>query len=146
MLDIDFFNKKVLDFGTGTGVLAILAQKMGAYNVLAIDYDENCITNAQENINLNSVLNISLKKNNSLSDETGCYDIILSNITRNIILLNLPDIARLLIENGTFVASGFYVDELSFLKEKAILPVQSFWRFFQWLSCCLFYRCLRYSS
>ena len=50
MKKINFKNKKVLDFGTGTGMLAILAEKLGATSVLAIDYDEWSINNALENI------------------------------------------------------------------------------------------------
>ena len=66
MKTIDFKNKKVLDFGTGTGILAILAEKLGADSVLAIDYDEWSINNATENIRPNNCKRIIIKQKSNI--------------------------------------------------------------------------------
>ena len=66
MQKINFKNKKVLDFGTGTGILAILAEKLGAASVLAIDYDEWSINNASENIEANNCKRIITEQRNNI--------------------------------------------------------------------------------
>jgi ribosomal protein L11 methyltransferase len=88
MEGLDFSNKTVFDFGTGTGVLAILAEKAGAKAITAIDNDEWSINNAIENFNSNSCHKILLSNNKEITGE-GVFDIILANINRNIILQNL---------------------------------------------------------
>ncbi len=87
MEHIDFKNKTVLDFGTGTGILAILAKKLGAKKVTAIDNDKWSITNAAENFLANGIHNIELIKKDDINGFDQ-YDIILSNINLNIILAN----------------------------------------------------------
>jgi ribosomal protein L11 methyltransferase len=105
METIDFAGKKVLDFGTGTGVLAILAEKLKAGEVTAIDYDDWSITNAGENIIQNKCSRITLEKADGIyRDEI--YDIILANINKNVILQNLPALAKHLCSNGVLIVSG----------------------------------------
>src|SRR5205085_7037613 len=84
MQDVDFKNKKVLDFGTGTGILAILAEKLGATKITAIDNDEWSISNANENIKTNNCRNIQLLLSDSpmLSQK---FDVILANINKSVI-------------------------------------------------------------
>jgi ribosomal protein L11 methyltransferase len=91
MNEIDFVNKAVIDFGTGTGVLAILADKMGAAKIDAIDNDDWSIENANENIVTNGCSNISLRKAENLN-ESPVADVIIANINLNIILANLTAI------------------------------------------------------
>lgn len=105
MRHIDFKDKNVLDFGTGTGILAILAEKCGAKHVLAIDNDEYCIKNAAENIVVNQCSIITVEKRDS-TQATGVFDIILANITRNIIIENLPYIWQHLTAAGVLLVSG----------------------------------------
>ncbi|HMO61868.1 MAG TPA: 50S ribosomal protein L11 methyltransferase [Ferruginibacter sp.] len=93
MEGINFTQKKVLDFGTGTGVLAILAEKMGAAAVLAIDYDEWSITNAIENCEINQCLHCTVQQADAVP-ATGLYDIILANINLNVLLANMPALAK----------------------------------------------------
>jgi ribosomal protein L11 methyltransferase len=78
MENIDFSNKTVLDFGTGTGILAILAKKLGAGKVLAIDYDEWSINNAKENFTANNCTDIVLVQEDNL-DGLETFDVILAN-------------------------------------------------------------------
>jgi ribosomal protein L11 methyltransferase len=110
MKDLEFRGKAVFDFGTGTGILSILAEKMGALFVLAIDIDPWSIENSKENLERNSCTNISVELSSSLPDQV--FDIILANINRNIILQYLPQIRRNMNENSQLLLSGLLtVDE-----------------------------------
>ena len=104
MRDMDFKNKSVLDFGTGTGILAILAEKLGASNITAIDIDEWSITNAMENIEQNKSEKIKIKLSSQIPDQT--FDIILANINRNIIFQNLEFLKKAICEKGYILMSG----------------------------------------
>ena len=106
MEHIDFVNKHVLDFGTGTGVLAILAEKLGASKVFAIDNDEWSITNTKENIELNGSTKIEVELHNEIP-EGDQYDIILANINLNVILSNLKKIASVSKTGTKVLLSGF---------------------------------------
>ena len=95
----------ILDMGTGTGVLAIMAAKLGAKHVVAVDIDENSVRNAQENAAANGVkIDVRLGAN----VPNGAYDLIMANIHRNILLLQLPDYTRTLNPGGELWLSGFY--------------------------------------
>ncbi len=105
MKEIDFENKSVLDFGTGTGILAILAEKLGAKEILAIDNDECCIENSIENVQSNCCSKISIeKKYTPKSDQK--FDIILANINKNVILENIHLLTSQLNEKGIILMSG----------------------------------------
>ncbi len=106
MHHIDFVGKTVLDFGTGTGVLAILASKMGAKNVMAVDYDEWSIANTTENISQNECTNILVRQSDTIpSDAT--YDIILANINLNVIVSNIAFIVKASLKGSIIILSGF---------------------------------------
>ncbi|HUR66651.1 MAG TPA: 50S ribosomal protein L11 methyltransferase [Chitinophagaceae bacterium] len=110
MRSIDFKGKKVFDFGTGTGILAILAEKLGAATITAIDNDDWSIANAKENIDQNDCSKIKLEqKDNAIMDEK--YDIILANINKNVILGNLAPLSGQLIPQGTMLISGFLKED-----------------------------------
>lgn len=105
MRDIDFENKSVADFGTGTGILAIMAIKLGSKSVWAIDNDDWSIENATENIAKNNCQNISLEK----KDEFGKgqkFEVVLANINRNVILENVKQIAACMAAGSTLLLSG----------------------------------------
>ena len=109
MKEIDFVGKAVLDFGTGTGVLAILANKLGASNILAIDYDEWSITNTIENIEQNGSKNIRVAQLSTLPSDVK-FDIILANINLNVILTSLKEIVSSS-SSGTYILlSGFLLE------------------------------------
>jgi ribosomal protein L11 methyltransferase len=105
MRHLDLKNRSVLDFGTGTGVLAILACKMGAGSVLAMDSDDWSIENATENAEVNGCSDILVEKRDSL-DGTGRFDFILANINLRVILENLKYIRQHLTRSGVFIGSG----------------------------------------
>ncbi|HET9744593.1 MAG TPA: 50S ribosomal protein L11 methyltransferase [Chitinophagaceae bacterium] len=118
MKAIDFTNKSVLDFGTGTGILAILAIKSGAENVCAIDNDEWSIANAAENFNKNDCKKIVLKKApNALSDMN--FDIVLANVNKSVILQNLNTWRDQLKMGGSLLLSGLLETEKNQILEKA---------------------------
>jgi ribosomal protein L11 methyltransferase len=106
MKEIGFKNKDVFDFGTGTGILAILAEKLGARQVIAVDNDEWSIYNAIENIERNESKKVIVVENSTISGKDK-YDIILANINKNVILDNFNSLANHLADTGILVISGF---------------------------------------
>jgi ribosomal protein L11 methyltransferase len=115
MQHIDFINKNVVDFGTGTGVLAILASKLGATSILAIDYDEWSIENAKENLLQNNTPIIELLQDDELQSNST-FDIILANINLNIILQNMTSIAASSKPGSTILLSGFLKEDEAAIK------------------------------
>lgn len=110
MKSIDFQGKLVFDFGTGTGILAILAEKLGAAGVLAVDNDDWCIENASENTLINQCNNIDIQKVND-SNTGKMFDIIIANINRHILLANMAVMSASLVQNGVLVLSGLLTDD-----------------------------------
>ncbi len=116
MRNLSWKNKMVFDFGTGTGILAILAEKLGAQKIWAIDNDDWCIENATENIAINDCQIIQIEKADS-AEMKEKYDIILANINKHIILANIPFLNQILQKKGTILLSGLLVeDEADILK------------------------------
>lgn len=106
MQHINFTGKIVLDFGTGTGILTILAKKLGAKKVVAIDNDEWSINNAKENITANNSTDIALlQKDNLRGLET--FDIILANINLNVITGCIPQLKMVCHHSSQLLLSGF---------------------------------------
>jgi ribosomal protein L11 methyltransferase len=118
ILDDDFEGKTVLDMGCGTGVLAILARKRGAVDVEAIDIDEWCFLNTQENVERNHCPEIKAFQGDSSLLKDKKYDVILANINRNILLEDIPTYANCLNKGGTLFLSGFYLDDLDAISSK----------------------------
>ena len=119
MRKMDFEGKKVLDFGCGTGVLAILAAKMGAKAILGVDIDDNAYMNSVHNCTQNNVSNIAVLKGDLLvTDPT--YDIILANINRHVILDTLPSLSEKLSPGANLLISGILHSDVSLI-EKALL-------------------------
>jgi ribosomal protein L11 methyltransferase len=104
MQNIDFNNKSVFDFGTGTGILAILAEKCGAKEITAIDNDEWSYKNAEENIEMNGCKNVFIQQTSLFPSQK--FDIILANINRNIILQYLPHLNNISKEDTIYLFSG----------------------------------------
>jgi len=118
MKEIDHKGKSVLDFGTGTGVLAILADKLGASKIDAIDNDDWSIENANENILDNECSRILLQKADSL-DFANTFDIILANINRNVLLANMEKLQQHLAKEGVLVISGLLEGDRSAIETSA---------------------------
>ena len=102
---LNFQHSTILDMGTGTGVLAIMAAKLGAEKVVAVDIDENSVKNARENAEANDVT-IDVRLGANVPE--GTYNLIMANIHRNILLAQMADYARTLIIGGELWLSGFY--------------------------------------
>lgn len=98
---------EVFDVGTGSGILAIAAAKLGAKSVKAVDIDATAVRVATENIAANDLAGcISVKQGDLLHGTEGQADVIIANIIADIIIMLLPDIPGKLKEGGTFLASG----------------------------------------
>lgn len=113
---LDFIEKKVFDFGTGTGILAILAEKLGAKNIFAIDNDEWSITNAAENIVQNNCVAITVEQYSTIPLPNK-YDIILANINLNVITANIMALKAIANDGCTLLLSGFLKENEIELKE-----------------------------
>jgi ribosomal protein L11 methyltransferase len=120
MLENDFAGKKVLDMGCGTGILAILASKLGAVDVTAIDYDMICYDSTIENAELNNIDNIKALCGSKEVIPNEQYDVILANINRNILLDQMSSYAEALRTGGEIYFSGFYESpDLDIITEEA---------------------------
>lgn len=116
LMQADLKDKTVLDHGTGTGVLAIFAKRLGASEVIAVDIDEKSVENAKENAALNNE-EIEVLLGDTVPE--GTYDLILANIHRNILLANMTAYATHLNENGELWLSGFYESDVPILQAAA---------------------------
>lgn len=119
MLKDDFKSKDVLDMGSGTGVLAILAKKLGAATTVAIDNDEWAYRNALDNIKLNDENEIIVELGDANSLNNRLFDIIIANINRNILLRDMREYVKCLKNNGKIFFSGFYESDLQMIKDEA---------------------------
>ncbi|MCG9881304.1 MAG: 50S ribosomal protein L11 methyltransferase [Bacteroidia bacterium] len=119
MLEMDFNNKSVFDYGSGTGILAILAAKLGAQKIIANDIDTWAAENILENIALNSVQPIEFIEGDLHAIPNQTFDIILANINRNILMESFASLFPLLASAGKLVISGFYTSDLPDLQQAA---------------------------
>ncbi|WP_019988795.1 50S ribosomal protein L11 methyltransferase [Rudanella lutea] len=119
-LSIDHAGKSVLDVGSGTGILAILAARMGAAPVVAFDIEEWAVENAQENAALNDCAAIRVFQGTIADVDTADrYDIVLANINRNVLLTEIPTYAALMNPGGCLLVSGFYEHDAADIDAKA---------------------------
>ena len=125
MEEMDFKDKTVYDFGTGTGILAILSEKLGAAKVLGVDNDDWCIENALENIQNNDCKIISIQKVESAFQAEN-FDIILANVNRHIIEANLLELTQVAKIGGHLVLSGLLIEDQ---EDMINLAVQNGWKF-----------------
>lgn len=116
LISQDLTGKSVLDNGSGTGVLGIMAAKRGAASVIAVDIDDKSVESTRANAELNQV---AIDARLGCEPAPGEYDLILANIHRNILLSQMADYARYLRPNGQLWISGFYEDDIAPLLEEA---------------------------
>ena len=120
ILATDMTGKRVLDMGCGTALLAILARKHGATQVLGIDIDEFAYENALDNIRLNDTADIEIRLGGTDALREGeTFDYILANINRNILLADMSNYAAHMQPGSVIFMSGFYVEDMEMLKEEA---------------------------
>ncbi len=112
LLQLDLENKKVLDMGCGTGILAIFAEMKGANPTDAIDIDNWCYENSLENVTRNKCKNISVYEGDSSLLTNKKYDVIIANINRNILLMDMKIYTNCLNKNGVLLLSGFYQEDI----------------------------------
>ena len=118
LLNLDLKDKKVLDMGCGTGILAILTEMRGANPIDAIDIDNWCYVNSVENVERNHCKHISVYEGEASLLKEKRYDIIIANINRNILLNDIPVYSQCLNKNGVLLLSGFYKDDILMISKK----------------------------
>ncbi|MDR1091919.1 MAG: 50S ribosomal protein L11 methyltransferase [Prevotella sp.] len=114
----DFKGKSVLDMGTGTAILAILASMRGAGPITAIDIDQWAYDNAIENLNLNHIENVDVQIGGAELLGNRTFDIILANINRNILLNDIHIYSSVLNRGGYLYMSGFYEEDTPSIAEE----------------------------
>ena len=137
LAQLDLEGKHVIDAGTGTGILAIMAVKRGAASVFAYDIDEWSVENTKDNLLLNHLPTKDLKDLKDFKDLKvpcvvvacgdsslleGCEkaDLLIANINRNILLQDLPRFAASLKPKGRMILSGFYLSDVPVLTEATV--------------------------
>jgi ribosomal protein L11 methyltransferase len=118
---IDHQGKRVLDVGSGTGILAIMAHLLGAKQVEAFDIDSWCVDNGNENFELNQVATRMGLGTIREVQPKGPYSLILANINKNVLLDELEIYASLLTDQGRLLLSGFYSEDIADLVQAASL-------------------------
>jgi ribosomal protein L11 methyltransferase len=119
-MEIDHYNKRVMDAGCGTAILSVMAAKLGAKEIEAFDIDEWSVSNGKENIEVNACNNIHHQQG-KLSDLglRGKFDIILANINKNVLLDEIKLYQDYLSDKGLLLLSGFYVEDIPDLLREA---------------------------
>ena len=138
MMTIDMVDKKVLDLGTGTGILAIFAEHLGAKEVIAIDNAREAIDCALENININNCKKIKATVSEIEQLEKESFNIILANINRNTLTENAFNISELLRHDDILLISGFYENDIDYISpifEKANLSFKTSISKNTWVAC-----------
>lgn len=118
-----FQGTKVLDMGAGTGILGIVAEKLGAQEVIGIEIDDWVVDNANDNLVVNNCTNTAMLLGTAetlLNYENDYFDVILANIHREIILADLDDYIRVLKPNGLILISGLQLSDLQMVNEVCV--------------------------
>ena len=118
LLALDLENKKVLDMGCGTGILAIFAEMKGAQPIDAIDIDSWCYQNSLENVQRNGCRHIIVLEGDSSLLIGKKYDVVIANINRNILLSDMKTYTDSLSKNGVLLLSGFYKDDITIIENE----------------------------
>ncbi len=119
LFDLNLTGKSVLDAGTGTGILAFVAKKLGASFVRGFDIDEWSVENSIENASLNECEEVEFSRGTILDESARMYDVLLANINRNILLDEMDEYADRIVSGGDLLLSGFYTEDIPMLVERA---------------------------
>ncbi len=118
---LNFEDKTVFDYGCGTGVLAVLAVRLGANKADAVDIDKWAYENTLENLNINNCAKqITTYCGEITVVPAQKYDFVLANINRNVLLDTMPQMAERLKKDGFILLSGFLESDIELIKEKAL--------------------------
>ena len=116
MRDLGLEEKSILDYGTGTGILAILARKLGARIVFGNDIEEPAIENARANAVINETPDIDFELGDINVIPSMKFDVILANINRNVLIDSLDQLKGHLADPGFLVMSGILLQDEEILK------------------------------
>ncbi|MEJ5303593.1 MAG: 50S ribosomal protein L11 methyltransferase [Bacteroidales bacterium] len=120
LLELPLEGRSVLDMGCGTGILAIMAAKLGANPVVAIDNDTWAVSNARDNILINNTPSILIELGDAHAlTQYSSFDVILANINRNILLNDMKEYCKVLNNQGIILFSGFYLNDLPAIEQAA---------------------------
>ncbi|MBN3034087.1 MAG: 50S ribosomal protein L11 methyltransferase [Bacteroidales bacterium] len=119
LLDMDLADKDVADAGCGTGILAILAEKLGSRMILAFDNDEWAYRNALENTSRNGCRRIRVVHGDASQLKATTFDCILANINRNVLIRDIHEYTRSLGKGGHLLMSGFLQEDRGIIDEAA---------------------------
>jgi ribosomal protein L11 methyltransferase len=119
LMELEVAGKDVLDMGCGTGILAILANKSGARSVIGIDNDEWAWRNGMENFRINGLSEENIFAGDASLITPSRYDIILANINRNVLLLDMEVYSNGLRDKGLLQLSGFYEQDVDAIVARA---------------------------
>jgi ribosomal protein L11 methyltransferase len=140
MKSIPFMGTKVLDYGCGTGILAILAEQLGAENIIGVDIEAPAYQNTIENAALNHCQHITAIEGVLDNVQERDFDIVLANINRNVILDSLRPLYAKLVANGLLLASGILLKDQNLIIEQATqngFKLSKSWTRGDW--CCLLF-------
>lgn len=130
IFELETIPENVLDMGTGTGVLAIVAEKLGADRVLAVDIEEWSAENAAENAAMNNCTKIESVWGDVDKIPSEPFGLILANINKNVLKAQMPVYSRNLEHNGTLLLSGFFESDIkemeAFCQDHNLVPVKRF--------------------
>lgn len=122
LLGMNLNGKKVLDCGCGTGILGIVASRLGADRVLGYDIDEWSSENAKHNASINGVGNLDVMLGDAsvldVVDEE--FDVVIANINRNILINDMSAFKRHMKNDGCLILSGFYESDVPMLEKAAM--------------------------
>jgi len=119
LFSLDLKSIDLLDMGSGTGVLGILAEKLGAKYIKAIDIEEGAFLNTIDNCKLNNTKNIIVEKGDSKLLDESLFQVILANINKNILLQDMSVYSSCLKQGGKLLLSGFFTTDIEELKNAA---------------------------
>ena len=118
--EITHKGKRIMDAGSGTGILAIMAMKLGGDSVTAFDVDEWSVENGKENFEINGFPNLDMQTGDIRSVKTlEKYDLILANINKNVLLDEMEVYAHKLFPGGQLLLSGFYEADIPDIRQQA---------------------------
>jgi ribosomal protein L11 methyltransferase len=116
----DLKNKTILDFGSGTAILSILSEKLGAKEVDAVEIDKNANQNANQNLATNNCKVIKIIDGDGDSIPNKKYDYLLVNINRNTIIQEFTNFLEVMKKNSTILFSGFFESDIDYIKDLSI--------------------------
>ena len=121
LINSDIKGKRILDCGCGTGILSIVASKCGAKEIIGYDIDEWSVKNTLHNAQINNTNNINVMLGDASILETIDYrfDLVLANINRNILINDIPYWTKMMSTGSELIVSGFYVQDIEKIKDRA---------------------------